>query len=63
MIAYPGSYTKNPAVINLQTKYGQNCFDWGRQYDHAQKGVNILSTDLDDAALLDLPRRGRRRPL
>ena len=44
MIAYPGSYTKNPAVINLQTKYGQNCFDWGRQYDHAQKGVNILST-------------------
>jgi len=44
MIAYPGSYTKNQAVINLQTNYGQNCFDWGRQYDHAQKGVNILST-------------------
>jgi hypothetical protein len=44
MIAYPGSYTKNPAVVNLQTQYGQNCFDWGRQYDHAQKGVNILST-------------------
>ena len=43
MIAYPGSYTKNPAVINLQTNYGQTCFDWGRQYDHAvhgQKGFN-----------------------
>ena len=44
MIAYPGSYTKNPAVVNLQTQYGQNCFDWGRQYDHAQKGVNNLAT-------------------
>ena len=37
MIAYPGSYTKNQAVINLQTQYGQNCFDWGRQYDHARR--------------------------
>src|SRR5262249_53961544 len=35
MIAYPGSYTKNPAVVNLQTQYGQTCFDWGRQYHHA----------------------------
>jgi hypothetical protein len=45
MIAYPGSYTKNPAVVNLQTQYGQNCFDWGRQYDHAQHGVNDLATE------------------
>jgi hypothetical protein len=44
MIAYPGSYTKNQAVINLQTQYGQNCFDWGRQYDHAVHGYNPLST-------------------
>ena len=44
MIAYPGSYTKNQAVVNLQTNYGDNCFDWGRQYDHAQKGVNDLAT-------------------
>src|SRR5215475_5571803 len=45
MIAYPGSYTKNPAVVNLQAQYGQNCFDWGRQYDHAQKGMNDLATE------------------
>ena len=44
MIAYPGSYTKNPAVVNLQTQYGQTCFDWGRQYDHAVHGQNFLST-------------------
>src|SRR5262249_57586606 len=44
MIAYPGSYTKNPAVVNLQAQYGQNCFDWGRQDDHAQKGMNDLAT-------------------
>jgi hypothetical protein len=44
MIAYPGSYTKNPAVVNLQTQYGQKCFDWGRQYDHAKHGQNVLST-------------------
>jgi hypothetical protein len=44
MIAYPGSYTKNQAVVNLQANYGDNCFDWGRQYDHAQKGVNNLGT-------------------
>ena len=44
MIAYPGSYTKNPAVVNLQTQYGQTCFDWGRQYDHAVHGQNVLST-------------------
>lgn len=44
MIAYPGSYTKNPAVVNLQTKYGQTCFDWGRQYNHAAHGQNFLST-------------------
>jgi hypothetical protein len=44
MIAYPGSYTKNAAVVNLQTQYGDNCFDWGRQYDHALKGVNDLAT-------------------
>ncbi len=31
MIAYPGSYTKAPAVVKLQTDYGQTCFDWGRQ--------------------------------
>jgi hypothetical protein len=44
MIAYPGSYTKNPAVVNLQKKYGQTCFDWGRQYNHAVHGLNTLST-------------------
>jgi hypothetical protein len=44
MIAYPGSYTKNQAVVNLQTNYGDSCFDWGRQYDHAVKGVNNLAT-------------------
>ena len=44
MIAYPGSYTKNPAVVNLQTQYGQTCFDWGRQYDHSRHGQNVLST-------------------
>jgi len=44
MIAYPGSYTKNQAVVNLQTNYGQTCFDWGRQYDHALHGLNVLST-------------------
>ena len=44
MIAYPGSYTKNPAVVNLQTQYGQTCFDWGRQYDHAMHGTNNLAT-------------------
>ena len=44
MIAYPGSYTKNPAVVNLQTNYGDTCFDWGRQYDHAKHGQNVLAT-------------------
>jgi len=44
MIAYPGSYTKNAAVVNLQTQYGQTCFDWGRQYDHAVHGTNDLAT-------------------
>ena len=39
MIAYPGSYTKNPAVVNLQTQYGQTCFDWGRQYNQARHGI------------------------
>ena len=44
MIAYPGSYTKNAAVVALQTNYGQTCFDWGRQYDHAVHGTNDLAT-------------------
>jgi len=44
MIAYPGSYTKNPAVVKLQTVYGDTCFDWGRQYDHAKHGQNVLAT-------------------
>jgi hypothetical protein len=44
MIAYPGSYTKNPAVVKLQTDYGDTCFDWGRQYDHAKHGQNVLAT-------------------
>jgi hypothetical protein len=39
MIAYPGSYTKNPAVENLQSQYGDTCFDWGRMYDQAKHGV------------------------
>jgi hypothetical protein len=43
MIAYPGSYTKNPAVVNLQTKYASTCFDWGRQYDQAKHGVTDKS--------------------
>jgi len=43
MIAYPGSYTKNPAVVNLQTQYGQTCFDWGRQYHHALNGITGIS--------------------
>src|SRR6516165_1736299 len=43
MIAYPGSYTKNPAVVNLQTVYGSTCFDWGRQYDQAKHGVTMKS--------------------
>jgi hypothetical protein len=44
MIAYPGDSTRSPAVVNLQTKYGQTCFDWGRQYDHAVRGINNLAT-------------------
>ena len=43
MIAYPGSYTKNPAVVNLQTQYSSTCFDWGRQYDQAKHGVTMKS--------------------
>src|SRR6516164_7047528 len=39
MIAYPGSYTKNPAVVNLQTNYGDTCFDFGRQYNQARHGI------------------------
>ena len=42
MIAYPGSYTKNPAVVNLQTNYGDKCFDWGRpvSYTHLTLPTN-----------------------
>jgi len=43
MIAYPGSYTKNPAVVNLQAKYGSTCFAWGRQYDQAKHGLTKLA--------------------
>jgi len=43
MIAYPGSYTKNPAVVKLQTTYASTCFDWGRQYDQAKHGVTMKS--------------------
>jgi hypothetical protein len=43
MIAYPGSYTKNPAVVKLQTLYGATCFDWGRQYDQAKHGLTKLA--------------------
>jgi hypothetical protein len=43
MIAYPGSYTKNPAVQNLQTQYGQTCFDWGRMYHPAFHGITNAS--------------------
>jgi hypothetical protein len=43
MIAYPGSYTKNPAVVNLQANYGSTCFDWGRQYDQAKHGLTKLA--------------------
>jgi hypothetical protein len=44
MIAYPGSYTKNQAVVNLQTQYSSTCFDWGRQYDQAKHGVTPQSS-------------------
>jgi hypothetical protein len=44
MIAYPGSYTKSAAVVNLQTQYGQTCFDWGRQYNHPKHGITHLAT-------------------
>jgi hypothetical protein len=44
MIAYPGSYSKNQAVVNLQTNYGDTCFDWGRQYNHSLHGLNDLAT-------------------
>jgi hypothetical protein len=43
MIAYPGSYTKNPAVVNLQATYGSTCFDWGRQYNQAKHGLTKLA--------------------
>jgi hypothetical protein len=43
MIAYPGSYTKNPAVVKLQTQYGDTCFDWGRQYDQARHGLTTIA--------------------
>ena len=43
MIAYPGSYTKNPAVVNLQSQYSSTCFDWGRQYDQAKHGLTKLA--------------------
>jgi hypothetical protein len=43
MIAYPGSYTKNPAVVKLQTNYGSTCFDWGRQYDQAKHGITKVA--------------------
>ncbi len=43
MIAYPGSYTKNPAVVNLQSQYSAACVDWGRQYDQAKHGVTKLA--------------------
>ena len=43
MIAYPGSYTKNPAIVNLQAKYGSTCFAWGRQYDQAKHGLTKLA--------------------
>ncbi len=44
LVEDPGSYTKNAAVVALQTNYGQTCFDWGRQYDHAVHGTNDLAT-------------------
>ena len=43
MIAYPGSYTKNPAVVKLHTQYGQTCFAWGRQYNHPKHGITNMS--------------------
>jgi hypothetical protein len=43
MIAYPGSYAKNPAVVKLQQDYGQTCFDWGRQYHPAFHGITNAS--------------------
>lgn len=43
MIAYPGSYTKNPAIEKLQSQHGSTCFDWGRMYDQAKHGVTDKS--------------------
>jgi len=43
MIAYPGSYTKNPAIEKLQSQYSQTCFDWGRMYDQARHGVTKVA--------------------
>jgi hypothetical protein len=46
MIAYPGSYAKSAAVRNLQRRYSQNCFDWGRQYvggAYGQNGVTVAA--------------------
>ena len=62
MIAYPGSYTKNPAVVNLQTQYGQTCFDWGQQYHHAFNGITGISA-ASTPTVLAIHRRGRRRPV
>src|SRR5690348_6682948 len=44
MIAYPGNSTRAPAVVKLQTNYGQTCFDWARQYNNAVRGINDLAT-------------------
>jgi hypothetical protein len=43
MIAYPGSYTRRRPVRNLQEKYGQTCFDWGRQYLPSAEGITDAS--------------------
>jgi hypothetical protein len=43
MIAYPGSYTKNPAVEKLQEQYSETCFDWGRMYDQAKHGITTAA--------------------
>src|SRR5262249_48654573 len=62
MIAYPASYTKTPAVVNLQTQYGQTCFDWGQQSHHAFNGTTGISA-ASTPTVLAIHRRGRRRPV
>lgn len=39
LIAYPGTQQHNPAIVALQANYGENCFDFGRQYSQTRNGI------------------------